>query len=357
MSSEDKDKINEVYKKYRAALPARMDALRSVQPMLSDIEHRLKEVNLYVRSDRKSELFRLPVRERAEYLEQAELLLNAIEEKHSDVVNSGQLRLELANLRSAFEVCSGNSRSKLLMIKFQLPSIQVTDAFESELRATDSVRSLRDRFEPPSPRTGSKSPTVVDRVADLLDRKRRTIDRREDTAEAAKASILEVKMINEALALHKASQHPLNPPMEKEWVKKEADLERLILIDAEVDKLGERLKVAEKPEDYALIARDVDANLKTLHDFNYNLPLIDELKRRLMYIKRLSTDKRNQQRRIIIETLERKVKELEFSPEEDLAIAEVVIKVSPIFVCKILSPRAAFSVSFALRFCFNEVLE
>ena len=103
--SEDKDKINEIYKRYRTALPARMDVLRLVQPMLSDVEYRLKQVELYVKNDKKSELFQLPVRERAEYLEQAELLLNDIEAKHSDAVDSGQLRLELTSLRNAFEVC------------------------------------------------------------------------------------------------------------------------------------------------------------------------------------------------------------------------------------------------------------
>lgn len=107
LNSDDKDKINGIYKKFRSSMPTRIDNLRLVQPMISNIEQKLKQIEFYIQNDEKSELFKMRIRERSEYFQQAELLLDAIEEKHFDVVNTGPLRLSLTSLRSGFEVSVG----------------------------------------------------------------------------------------------------------------------------------------------------------------------------------------------------------------------------------------------------------
>ena len=104
LSSGEKDRLNEYYKRMRIELPKRLDALRGVQPMLADIEKRLREVELYIQQGDATQLGRLPLRERAEYLEQAGYLIDSIEEQHADVVSPGQLRLSFTSLRSGFTV-------------------------------------------------------------------------------------------------------------------------------------------------------------------------------------------------------------------------------------------------------------
>uniref|UniRef100_A0AC34RQB5 Uncharacterized protein n=1 Tax=Panagrolaimus sp. JU765 TaxID=591449 RepID=A0AC34RQB5_9BILA len=310
LNFDDKDRINGVYKKFRSSMPTRIDDLRLVQPMLSNIEHRLKQIELYIQNDEKSELHRMPIRERSEYFQQAELLLDSIEDKHFDVVNTGPLRLSLTSLRSGFE----------------LPSTDVTDYLETELTAKKSVSSLRDRFEPTSPRIGSRSPTMVDRVADLLDRKRKIIDRREDTSEAARASLLEMKMVNEALVVHNASNHPLNPPMENDWKKKSIILENLVSLDSEVDRLHQKLKNVENHEEFVLIGHDSETIMKNLDELGTDLPLSSEIKRRAFQIRKAAGNKQNHVKKLTFETIERKIKEMEYVPEEDVAIAEIIVK-------------------------------
>uniref|UniRef100_A0A914XXG6 Uncharacterized protein n=1 Tax=Panagrolaimus superbus TaxID=310955 RepID=A0A914XXG6_9BILA len=320
MSVEEKDRLNEYYKRIRIALPARLDSFRGVQPMLSDIEKRLREVETYIQQGDSTYLGRLQIRERAEYLEQAGYLIDTLEEKHSDIISPGQLRLSFTSLRSGFTFPS---------------SLDAPDSFTAPGPSTSSlqrVTHLRDRFEPPpSPNIRSRSPNYVDRVADLLERKRRILDRREDSAAGAKASILEMEMINESLILHNALEHPQFQPMESEWKTKLSQMERLVLIDSELEKLAQRLRVAEKPSEFALIESDIEGISRKFTDLTIDLPLLTISQRKISSLRKNVGEQKSHQTKRVFDRFEIRLRELEMTPEEDIAIAEIIMKTFPIF--------------------------
>uniref|UniRef100_A0A7E5A0I7 Calponin-homology (CH) domain-containing protein n=1 Tax=Panagrellus redivivus TaxID=6233 RepID=A0A7E5A0I7_PANRE len=314
----EKDLINSHYKRLRSLLPARIDTLRTVQPLLSDVERRLREIELFINNGEGSELRNLHGRERAEYLEQASLLLDTVEGQHSDVVNSGPLRLSLTSLRSAYEPSTYDYTDNLTVV--DLPGTPVS---------ARRVAGLRDRFEPVSPRLDrSRSPNVVDRVADLLERKEKILSRREDSASAAKASIREVEMVNEALTLHNATEHPQYEPLEAKWATKVEYLKRLCILSIDIDALNHRLREAVTPDDFRYVARTAEDYGRKLHDFGtFELPLLTECRRRVTIIRQNAHERKDATSKRAVDRLNQRLTELDMTPQEDIAIAEVVIKV------------------------------
>lgn len=217
--------------------------------------------------------------------------------------------------------------------RFQFPSnLDSTDSL-APVPSTSGQRftNLRDRFEPPSPSLRSRSPNYVDRIADLLERKRKILDRREDSAAGAKASILEMEMVNEALILHNATEHPQFQPMEREWQNKISQMERLVLIDSELEKLAQRLRVAEKLNEFALIESDIEVLSRRFTDLNIDLPLLTIAQRKISSLCKNVTEQKTLQSKRVFDRFELRLRELQMTPEEDLAIAEIVIKVGYLF--------------------------
>lgn len=117
--------------------------------------------------------------------------------------------------------------------------------------------------------------------------------------------------------------------LESEWLKKLSELDRLLLIINETEKIAKHADRETKLENLELMARDLDAFHRLLTDeINVQIPLVDSTKFRLEQLKKRLKGKLDYEARRRIDILNQRLAELEKCPEEDLQIAFTVLQVS-----------------------------
>lgn len=117
--------------------------------------------------------------------------------------------------------------------------------------------------------------------------------------------------------------------LESEWLKKLSELDRLLLIINETEKIAKHADRETKLENLELMARDLDAFHRLLTDeIRVEIPLVDSTKFRLEQLKKRLKGKLDYEARRRIDILNQRLTELEKCPEEDLQIAFTVLQVT-----------------------------
>uniref|UniRef100_A0A0N4Z7F2 Calponin-homology (CH) domain-containing protein n=1 Tax=Parastrongyloides trichosuri TaxID=131310 RepID=A0A0N4Z7F2_PARTI len=325
LTKSDKKELNIVFSSIKSKLPCKIERIEEILPKVKAIESYLEQLIDWCHTHNPSSpMGKLSINERSGVLLTIDNMLTILEKSENiEIFDTRNLRKNFLRIKNKFKDTEREAIEKAIndIEKAKEEGIILEDSISKE-----KIKTIKEKL---------RNTTIDDlnspnenRINDLLRRKEEIINRKEKSLQEVKNSILEIDMINEAIGLHLNGKYDERvEDIEGIWLKKKNELNNLKLNMEALDEIEKSIMVEGKIIILDRLYNDVNEMKEKIksNTFYQSCPIGEETKERVGIICNLIKEKHRLACESIYQDLMERLEKIDYTVEEDLPVAEVVI--------------------------------